>query len=209
VFLVLIVVLGYFLAGLVAVIVLARSLARREISLVWKIGAPLGLAFVVWAIPYGDHMLGKYEFERLCRAEAGTKVFQVVNNVDGFKSRLSSSKSPKEQGYKYVERVNSNGTVDRYSLSDDGVLKVESKVTSNTPYLVDQSTHMIGRQIIRVEDKISDSRKGKLLAVHVSFGHVGGWLSRQLEGMYVHRDLCPKDPLHYTEFVRSVLKSSR
>lgn len=206
-FLVLIVVLGYFLAGLVAVIVLARSLARREISLVWKIGAPLGLAFVVWAIPYGDHTFGKYKFQRMCTQEAGTRIYKIANQVKGVRSPYGAENTPSEYGYQFWERDNSDGTVDRFSLLDGGTVKSEKRVASISRYRVIQSRYRAGRQFTRTRTTVVDTESNEILAEKVEIGHAGGWLHRQLSDMYSYRAWCPKESPNSSQLARSVLKA--
>ena len=205
-FLVLIVVLGYFLAGLVAVIVLARSLARREISLVWKIGAPLGLAFVVWAIPYGDHMVGKFKFQKLCEVEAGLRIYKVANGVKGFRSSFAAKSTPRDLGYQYVERINSNGSVDRYSVQSDGKVVEEKSVTPVSRYEFSIVQSKLETQISRKSEAVVDLLNQEKLAEYIEYGHAGGWLYRQLAGMHAYRNICPAGGMSPALIIQSVLK---
>lgn len=205
-FLVLIGMLIYFGLGIVLMFLVYRRMAKQERSWRVRIGAVLAVAFVVWAIPYGDHTLGKIEFKILCEKEAGLRIYRTASDVEGFRSPFASGNTPRQLGYRFVEEVHASGTIMRYTLQNDGRTVEERTSTPISRYVVDQKASMIGIQISRSEISIVDLKTNGKLAEYVEFGHHGGWFARQLAAMHAYRAICPAEPFSLSKLIRDVLK---
>jgi hypothetical protein len=205
VFLVLIGMLIYFGLGILLTFVVYRRMAKQGRSWRVRVGAVLTVAFVVWAIPYGDHTLGKIEFKILCGKEAGLRIYRSVSDVEGYRSPWVSNDSPKAHGYVFAEQINRDGTVTRYTLRSNGTVTEERGAKPVSRYVLDRRQIAINSQITRSEYFIVDSKTNEKLAERVGFGHHGGWLPRQLAAMHTYHAACPSEPFSMGRFLREVL----
>lgn len=163
-FLILIGLLIYFGLGIALMFVAYRWMAGKGRSWRARIGVVLVIGLVVWAIPYGDHTLGKIEFKMHCAREAGLRIFRVVSDVEGFRSPFASGNTPRQLGYNFVEEMQSNGTITRHTLQSDGRIIKEAAPIPISRYVVDLKSSMIGVQISRSQYFIIDLKTNEKLA---------------------------------------------
>lgn len=212
-FLVFIAVMVYFGLGIVLMFVAYRRMVKRGRSLAVRLGVVLLIGFIVWAIPYGDHTLGKLEFESLCKKEGGEHITRTATDVEGFMWSLfeQPAGNPRELGYQFVEgKVNQNGLTSRLSATPDSSYVMEKNVTPISRYVFNLSRTTENTQIERVTDTIVDRVTGEELAHRTEFLHRGGWLMRSLASMNAYSVVCPSRPKHESEtilFIKKVLKA--
>ncbi|TAK52260.1 MAG: hypothetical protein EPO27_01570 [Betaproteobacteria bacterium] len=197
----------YFALGVVLTAVMYHQLAKRSQTRVVRFTAVTAVAIVLWAVPYGDHMLGKLEFNALCRNKSGLQVNRVVRDVEGFQGQalFASGDLLKEWGYKFSEVPLPNGLVIRYTLGENGEVSEERNVKATARYRISLTETNLDDQISRTEYSILDLTQDELLATYVTFGHSGGWFQRQLSAMHAYRNWCPKEQFSITAFMRNVL----
>lgn len=168
-----ILVLLVLLAWIVFSIWLAARVARMVRRGALKALIFLVLAPVLSALPLADEIIGKFQFDRLCReAEEVTilatlPVGQELYFPDG-KWRLSSSPRLASKEYNEVKKI------------------LESVIRSQTSGPVTISAWI---PINEYEERIYD-RDGRLLATYRHYGTRGGWLSRRGEKPAIVRDQC-------------------
>jgi hypothetical protein len=206
VFLILIGLLIYFGLGIALMFVAYRRMAKQKRSWRTRIGVVVAIGFVVWAIPYGDHTLGKIEFKMHCAREAGLRIYRTVSGVEGFRSPFASGNTPRQLGYNFVEEMQSNGKITRHTLQNDGRTITEAVQIPISRYAVDRKSSMIGVQISRGEYSIIDLKTNEKLAEYVQFGHLGGWFARQLAAMHAYRSVCPPEAFSLSKLIRDVLR---
>ena len=195
-FLVLIGVILYFGVGIVLMILLYRLLAKQGRSWRVRIGAAFALGFVVWAIPYGDHTVGKIYFNRLCNEEGGERIARTVEGVDGYMSVFGvPSRRPEDRGYRFYEdTVDKKGMTTRAMVNPDGSFVIEKNVAPISRYIVKWNRTSDNVQIERITTTIEDRVSGETLARRTAFLHRGGWLMRSLEAMNAYGASCPPGP---------------
>lgn len=203
-FLILIGLLIYFGLGIALMFVAYRWMAKRGRSWRARIAVVLAIGFVLWAIPYGDHTLGKIEFRTLCEKDIGLRIYRKESNVEGYRSPSGTRNTPLEEGYRFFEKMNPDGTVTRYTLQGDKRVIEERDVTPTSRYLVDRKRSVINAQITRSETFVVDVTNNEKLAEYVSYAHHGGWFARQLAAMHAYSAVCPPKPFYLV--ARDVLK---
>lgn len=200
-----------FAVGYLAVIIVGASAAfkwarRRKLGFFKGTGVVLATLFVIYAVPFGDHTLGEIKKHQLCKELGGEKIFEVVENVEGFMWEKSGGpgKPYTTHGYQFHEASNLSGEIFRYTKSADGAVdrhKVESSLARYTaqrfPYENLGKHHAISRFVI------TDIRDNKVLATNGTVAFRGGWLG------LVGSKVCPNEPFNSVLFVQSVLKPGK
>lgn len=211
--LVLVVVPAYLLLTLVCMIWAYRWAARRKFEKIGRSAAALAVAFLAFAIPFGDHALGYVHFSQLCEREGGTKIYRTVPKAEGFQWwAISSGQMALQYGYTFVEGGVDVDRVRRYEVKDGTVTEYKN-VPSISTYVVDPAdrTQPEERQlgIIRYRRMIADRRTGEMLAEHVSFQYRGGWLIRALLAGFGGFGAKCRPGIDSERFITSVLKPVR
>lgn len=205
-FLVLIAGIVYFALGIALIVKIYSNMTEEGRSLRARAITVLLIGLVVWAIPYGDHTIGKIHFKILCEKEAGLRIYRTVSNVEGFRSPFASGNTPRQLGYKFVEEMHSNGTTTRFTVLSDNRVIEEQLAAPTSRYIVDRKTSKISTQVTRSEYSIIDGKINEKLAEYIQFGHHGGWLPRQLAAMHAYRAVCPPEPFNLSKLILDVLK---
>ena len=115
--------IGYLVIVLIGVVVALAWSIRRKLGLLKTIGVVLATLLVIYAIPFGDHTLGEIRKYQLCKEHGGTKIFQVVENVEGFMwAGVGGQGNPPytTYGYAFIEMIDSGGRINRYTRRSDG-----------------------------------------------------------------------------------------
>jgi len=183
-----------------------RVLSRRGKSLSARLASTVLILAAMVALVMGDHAIGKFQFDRMCKSESGLRVFRKVADVDGFRSVFASNDTPSAYGYVFAERINSDGSVTRFTRNDGGRVIEEPRVAPRARYVVEQKNERLSMQISRTEHFVADAESNQRLARHVMLVHRGGWLVRQFEGANPERSVCPSEPLNFRNFVVGVLQ---
>lgn len=163
------------LGGVTVALVWSR---RRKLGFLKTTGVVLATLIVIYAIPFGDHTLGEIRKYQLCKEHGGTKIYQVVENVEGFLWETGRLREPYETfGYPFFEAHTAKGETYRYEKGPKGTLEEEQVTTPFALYFVrllpDEEMgrhHAIGRFVIM------DMRSKKILASHGTVYFRGGWL---------------------------------
>ena len=205
-FLAFVLLLAYFAAGTALAVTVYRKMKGQDHSLRARLGVMFAIIVAVWAIPYGDHTLGKIQFILLCGEDSGLRVFRTAMNVEGFRSLSGSANTPIQLGYKFFEKITSDGSIIRYEVGDKGQITEQRKATPRSRYLVSRKETSISMQIIRIEDVIVDLKTNERLAEFVQYGHRGGWLNRQFAAMHAYRVSCPAQPVNFGKVILDVLR---
>lgn len=208
-FLVLLTLLIYLSICLAGIVITWRLATKRKVRILNRLLLMVALAFVTWAIPFGDQTWGRFVFRGLCEREAGLKVYQVRAGVEGFRSVYGEDKSYWMAGYRFVEVPYSGSLVTRYARRDDGGIEMMRGVNPIGRYALEEFVTMVGAQISRTERYIIDTQTKEKLATHLSFGHQGGWLNRQLEAMHPSRPSCPAKPFDPNELLMTVIPPAK
>lgn len=205
-FLAFVLLLAYFVSGTALAVTVYRRMKGKNRSLRARLGVSFAIIFVVWAIPYGDHTLGKIQFILLCSEDSGLRVFRTVINVEGFRSISGSANTPVQLGYKFFEKITSDGSIIRYEVGDKGQVTEKRKAIPRSRYLVGRKETNISLQIIRIEDVIVDLKNNERLAEFVQYGHRGGWLNRQFGAMHAYHVSCPAQSVNFGKVILDVLR---
>jgi hypothetical protein len=200
--------IAYFAIGAAIALIAYRGMRERKQSLSARVAVVSVIAFIVWVIPYGDHTWGKIHFKWLCGQDAGVRVFRTAMDVEGFRSLSGSANTPLQLGYKFFEKINSDGTITRYEVQDNGQVAERRAVIPLSRYLINRKEMNLSVQIIRIEDVIVDLKTNERLAESVEYGHRGGWLVRQFGAMHAYRLTCPSEPVNFGKVMREVLRAN-
>ncbi len=170
--------------------------------------AVLGVIFVLYAIPFGDHTLGEIKKNQLCKEYGGTKIYKVIENVDGFMWGPSRQREPYQTyGYSFYESDTIEGGIFRYSRRTDGAVDEEKVTSLRSNFLVHlMPEEQIGKRHTLRRFVIIDRRTNEILASNGTVAYKGGWLG------VIGSEVCPYDPkrpFNHLEFIRNVLKPSK
>ena len=170
---------GYVAIILIGVVVALVWSIRRRLGFFKTVGVVLATLFVIYAIPFGDHTLGEIKKHQLCRELGGTKIYQVVENVDGFMWLNSGGpgKPYTTHGYSFYEASALSGEILRYRKRPDGSVDEERVSFPQARYAVRQIPYeYIGKRHSISKFVIIDIKDNKVLASHGTVAYDGGWL---------------------------------
>ncbi|RLJ69173.1 hypothetical protein [Sulfurisoma sediminicola] len=132
---------------------------------------PLGL--IVATVPLWDVYAIGVEAKRLCKEQAGLKVYRTVE-ADGF---LGSGlgKRLMEYGYKYVES-GGDDKMSRYTAKDGDIVHERiTEFTSRYWVKTGDSHRVIGKHFSRSSDQVVDRQTGEVLGELVVIGIYPSW----------------------------------
>ncbi len=134
----------------------------------------LSVAFFV-LLPIWDIPVAWWQFEHLCRTEAGVRIHKSVEGVEGFTGDfLGSEDTIVRYGYKFVEQKEVHSWV-RYSLDGEGRV-VKRRITSPTAKYRIEFEYIPLRYVTKREGAIEDVPTKERLATMISFHYRGGWV---------------------------------
>lgn len=194
----------YLVVVLIGIVVALVWSMRRGFGFFKTAGVVLAALFLLYAIPFGDHTLGEIKKHQLCKEHGGTKIFQVVENVDGFTWETGRQMQPYETfGYAFVEVRTSQGAVFRYKKLADGSIEEERTELLQARYLARLTPYEdIGQHHSVAKFTIVDVRDNKVLATRGSVAYHGGWLG-------FGSVTCPEERTDPITFVQQVLKPGK
>lgn len=170
--------IGYLVIVLIGVVVALMWSIRRKFGFLKTTGVVLATLLIIYAIPFGDHTLGEIKKYQLCREHGGTKIFKMVENVEGFMwARIGEQSKPPytTYGYNFYETSNPDGRVFRYTKRSDGSVDGQIVNESQARYVVRSDRKEIGAHTIR-SFIIFDKQNNRPLAKHDTVAYRGGWL---------------------------------
>jgi hypothetical protein len=169
------------------------------------------LVFVL--VPTADAFYGRIELKHLCEKDGGLKIFQVIENVEGFYDEILGPTEHwiKKYGFRYVEgKVYQQNN--RLILLPDGKLKMETDIAPRSIYLF-SSEHGYIKNLYGYSRKfVKNTDTNEVLGTYTSLGFRGGWIERGLMSLFGQGDssvaFCyDKNPdQEYDGLVTSVLK---
>jgi hypothetical protein len=128
---------------------------HRKLSAWGVTGAILGVLFVTYAIPFGDHTIGLIKFKRVCEKESGTRIIRTVPGVEGLLSDDADGEMAQRLGYRFVEKGKNRSDVIRYEVVNDKIVKYEH-VQSRSRYFLGRRTIADDGWILKGEYVITD-----------------------------------------------------
>jgi hypothetical protein len=133
-------------------------------------------------IPTADAIYGRIKLKYMCEAEAGLKVYRVVEHVEGFMAGTAFSDYwAKEQGYQFAEDTPLYGTrTTRYTLESDGKISVEKNVLPKSQYRLRDIYPDTKAAYNHYGFQIEDISTDEILARHIWVAFNGGWTERIL-----------------------------
>lgn len=194
-----IVYLAIILAGIVVALIWSR---RRRYGLIKTTGVVLATLVIIYAVPFGDVTWGEVKKAQLCKEFGGTKIYQDVEDVDGFMWWESGGpgKPYTTHGYAFLEASNLKGEIFRYTKGADGTVDEHRVESSQARYVVRQYPHeKLGGHHSISKFVIIDRKENKILAsnAHVAFDQ--GWMGF---GSVV----CPNERFNHIDFIHQVLR---
>lgn len=164
----------------------------------------LGVLFVLYAIPFGDHTIGEIRKNELCKEFGGIQINRVVENVDGFMWGPVRESPPYQTfGYSFYESDTKEGGIFRYTRRADGVVFEEKVGSSLAQYLVrGLPVEKLGDHHTIRKFEIVDRHTNEILASHGTVAYKGGWL-----GVF-GTEACPSR-FDRVKFIHSVLKPGK
>lgn len=196
-------VIGYLFIVVICLIAALTWTGRRNYGILKTIGVVLITLFVLYAVPFGDHTLGEIKRHQLCKELGGTKIYQVVENVDGFMwERSGSQGNPPHStyGYSFTEASDLDGRIYRYTRKSSDLIDSQMVEKSQARYVARGSPYEnIGPRHLVRRFSIIDVTDSKVLAVHGLVAYRGGWLG-------YGSVTCPQEIFDPITFVQQVLK---
>ena len=151
---------------------------RRSIQKPLQKNMATGVIIVaVVAYAGADDFFGQYQFNKLCKTEAGLKIVQRAEGVEGFVGGQHGYEYLK-LGYKFIEYEKAPKQVIRYSLGEDGKWKQEVVPAIQSKYRIKLErltfpNHMGGTRWL-----IEEIASGTVLATNNYLYYEGGWVQR-------------------------------
>jgi len=196
----------YLVILFVGVTVVMKWSHRRKLGFFKTAGMVLATLFVIYVIPFGDHTLGEIKKHQLCKEYGGTKIFQVVENVDGFMWERSGGQGKPPyttHGYTFYEASDLDGRIFRYTKDSTGTVATQIAESLQARYVArairDES---VGQKHVIRKFMIIDANEKKVLATHGSVAFKGGWLG-------FGSTACPNQPFDRIAFINQVLKPGK
>jgi hypothetical protein len=160
------------------------------------------LQFVIYAIPFGGITIGVIKKNRLCKEYGGTKIFRVVENVDGFmRHSVRQGQVPyTTHGFAFYEVKTRKGEIYRYTRSPHGHV-VEDKIEQvKSRYVAQQlADREFGEDHRLRVFAVLDTRNNEILGSYgrIEYRGSGG----------VGSSVCPAGPpFDYNGFIKSILR---
>jgi hypothetical protein len=159
----------------------------------WRVRAGVGglLALLMFLIPAGDDLWGRFRVSQLCETEGGVNIFKTVENVEGFQMPGSGDAILHETKYRFVEStwvVVFNGELiegpARFSMGPTGKVVVEKKFVPKAIYAYRKQDEKLAARITKHEELIVDIQKNEILARQIYFNFPGGWFLSWISGGY-------------------------
>ncbi|MGV3627076.1 MAG: hypothetical protein ACO1PN_05255 [Betaproteobacteria bacterium] len=198
--------ISYLVIIFVGVTVALKWSRRCKLGFFETAGMVLATLFVIFAIPFGDHTLGEIKKHQLCKEYGGTKIYRVVENVDGFMWERSGGQGKPPyttHGYAFYEASDLDGRIFRYTKRSTGTVDNQVVESLRAQYVVrairDES---VGQKHVIRKFMITDANEKKVLATHGSVVFDGGWLG-------FGSTACPNQPFDRIAFVNQVLKPGK
>lgn len=165
----------------------------------------LALAIIVLA-PAGWIYYERNYFDRLCEKEAGVKVFETAEGVEGFYLPDSGwGRAVKDYPYRFIEAQKYDGKLYRYSVDLNGQIVEQPIQSASSRYMVSERREEMMAGVQRVEFNIVERSSNKVFAKKVEFNRSNNFLKPWLSV-----GSCPSpNERHFGEFLISVLKPSR
>lgn len=200
-----------FLFAIVYLVIIVTGIAmalawseRRKMGFFKATGVVLVTLFVIYAIPFGDHTLGEIKKQQLCKELGGTKIDNIVENVDGLMWRTGRIKKPYETfGYSFLEVQTEKDEIFRYEKNPKGFLEERQVDLPRARYFF----HLLPREKLGAHHSLTkfvimDLHQNKILASRGSISYSGGWLG------FSSRN-CPEGVFEATTFITTVLKLAK
>ena len=139
-----------------------------------------------------DHTIGLINFKWLCQEQAGIKIYQTVDGVDGFMWETGRQAQPyTTYGYRFFEAQTHKNEIFRYVVHAKGIVEEDKVDGPKAKFLVRQEPlSTVGGHIRRSEFAIMERETGRVLASHTALHYRGGWLYRSLSGIGVTGPHC-------------------
>ncbi|MCW5576649.1 MAG: hypothetical protein KIT13_11190 [Burkholderiales bacterium] len=198
-------IVGYLIIVLIGVIFALVWSIRHKLGFLKTMGMVLATLLVIYGIPFGDHTLGEIRKLQLCNEHGGTKIYQVVENVDGFMWIAGRQGKPYDTyGYSFFEAQTADEVIFRYIKNRDSVLDEQKVDSPQARYLARLAPlEKLGRHHSIRRFLIIDMSDNKILASHGTVAYEGGWLR------IIGSTVCPHNKFDALSLVRSVLKPAK
>lgn len=155
----------------------------RKVPKAW--GKVLALVVAV-LIPTADAVYGRIKLRQMCEAEGGLKIYRKVDGVEGLHmGKLSPTPEwITKYGFRFVEGESHGSKPMRLGRGTDGNLVEERNVVLRSRYRYEDSGGNIGNGYSYDEQRIRDLQTNEILARARNIGYEGGWVERQVAGLY-------------------------
>jgi hypothetical protein len=194
--------IGYVAIAAVVTVVLVKMAAEaRSKRIVGMVSLATFLLIPVW-----DMIPGQRYFKRLCETEAGIRIYNTVEGIDGFReySGGPGDDAVKEYGYRFIETERPGIGLLRISLGGDGQTIRQRVSESISRYAVREIRENLDWNVMKVQKVIFDEHTLERLGIFTIFYYAGNWVQTKL-----HWDgyaPCGNEVKFYKEFYPSVLK---
>jgi hypothetical protein len=152
---------------------LVCALIYARLGHVWKsprhrAALMLPATLIATIVPFWDVFAISYEAQRLCREQAGLKVYRTVE-AEGFLGD-SGIEIWSKYGFQYVESGGGD-KMSRYTIKDGSVMHERVHVFKSRYQLVTGDTHkVIGQFLSKSSQRVIDRESGETLGEIVVFG---------------------------------------
>ena len=150
-----------------------------------RIAGGAGIFLLLFALPFGDEIVGKIYFNYLCATEAGVKVYQTVELPAGYWDERGRARFiGREKSLEFDESVLGNRFARKSALHSQSVF-----------FRLDRDSY-----------QLLDTHTNSLLGEDVNFMYWGGWIARNLSPN-ISAIGCNRDHVGYfTEVLKKVFK---
>lgn len=168
--------------GFIFVVVLYIFIAYKVVEAMERKWLKAVMIVAALLIPTADAVYGRIKLKYMCEAEAGLKVYRVVEHVDGFMAGTAFSDYwVKEHGYQFSEdRPLYGAKTTRYTLASGGQIEVEKNVTPKSQYRLRSDIFGEKDTYGHTRFLIEHIATGEILATDTQVTFHGGWAERLL-----------------------------
>jgi hypothetical protein len=193
---------GYVAVAVVVTVVLVKITPKaRSKAIVGMVSVATFVLFPVW-----DMLPGQRYYKRLCETEAGIRIYNTVEGVDGFReySGGPGDDAVKEYGYRFIETERPGIGLLRISLGGEGQTIKQRVSEAISRYAVREIRESLDWNVERVQKVIFDERTRERLGTFTIFYYSGNWVQTNLN--WDGYAPCGNELKFYKQFYPSVLK---
>lgn len=165
--------------GFILVVALYIFIAYKVVEAAERRWLKVVMIIAALLIPTVDAIYGRIKLKRMCEAEAGLKIYRVVEHVEGFMASTADESWIKQYGYQFSEGERSTKKYYRIA-KQDGQIVIEENVIPKSQYKLRK--HNFGEKdaFSHSQYLIEVSATGEILATDTQLTYNGGWAERFL-----------------------------